>query len=269
MNLSIRDATYNIRVEGQGESILLLHGFTGDMSTWKHTIRTLSSKWKCVAVDLPGHGGTIMPDDRKRYSMKEVCRDLKEMLDALKIEKAHIAGYSMGGRTALSFAHYYPERVSTLILESGSPGLASPKERQDRIEADEKLAQFIEAEGIKAFVDKWENISLFKSQKNLSARIQSDIRTQRLKNHAAGLAESLRGMGTGSQSSWWDHLSTMKIPMLLLTGEEDEKFCQIADQMLLKLPHAKKVVFSEAGHAIHVEQPEKFDTMLMEFLLFG
>src|SRR5690625_6877126 len=81
--------------------------------------------------------------------------------DTLKITKIHLLGYSMGGRTSLSFANYYPEKINSLILESASPGIADPFERQRRKEADKALAEKILIEGVEAFVDYWEDLPLF------------------------------------------------------------------------------------------------------------
>ena len=98
------------------------------------------------------------------------------------IDKADILGYSMGGRLALSFAVLYPEFVRKLILESTSPGLESETERKNRRSQDEKLGKFILEQGIEKFVDYWENIPLFATQKGLPQAVQSAIREQRLTN---------------------------------------------------------------------------------------
>ena len=266
---SIRGAHYYVEVKGSGQPILFLHGFTGDTTTWHETIDLLAKRGQCIAVDLPGHGETEMTDDPARFDVNETCKDLDEILDEFNVDKSHVVGYSMGGRVALSFSLKYPERVSRLVLESASPGIKQENEREQRRKNDEDLAQFIECEGIEAFVDKWENTPLFASQKRTSSAIQEKIRNQRLQNDPVGLATSLRRIGTGIQPSWWDFLIDLHCETLLIVGEEDLKFRNIADEMKKRIPFAKKVVIPSAGHAIHVEQPQKFGTMLMEFLFEG
>src|SRR5699024_12598489 len=107
------------------------------------------------------------------------------------------------------------------------PGLASEAERQERIENDEKLAQRIEQDGIMKFVDFWENIALFDTQKKLPAAVRQAIRDERTGQSADGLTQSLRHMGTGKQHSLWGQLNAFKKPELLLAGTEDKKFGRI------------------------------------------
>lgn len=267
MRIHLRGADYYVSVKGTGRPVLFLHGFTGDHSTWEEVLASLTEDMKCISVDLPGHGKTVMPKDSARYTVEETCKDLCGILRALAIDKADLVGYSMGGRVALSMACLHPEKVTGLILESASPGLKDAASRVKRQKADEELARYIEQKGIEAFVKRWEEIPLFESQKNLPEKAQQKIRAQRLKNSPEGLAESLRGMGTGKQPSWWECIPKLRIETLLITGEKDKKFCDIAQEMNDVLPNSKKVVIQESGHAIHVEQPQKFGTMLMEFFI--
>lgn len=266
MLISIRGNEYNVSVIGKGEAIVLLHGFTGDGRTWDDLAPDLSSSRQVVIIDLLGHGKTASPLDSELYTIQRAADDIWAILDRLKIEKAHFLGYSMGGRLALAITVLFPNRVSSLILESTSPGLRSQIEREQRILQDEKLAELILSDGITAFVDKWENIPLFSTQKFLPEKIRMKIKSQRLENNPLGLANSLRGMGTGRQPSFWNELHDLKIPVLILCGELDEKFCAIGNEMERLLPQSKQIIFKGAGHAIHVEEPQKFDTIVKEYL---
>jgi 2-succinyl-6-hydroxy-2,4-cyclohexadiene-1-carboxylate synthase len=269
MKIVCRDVEYHVEIAGTGEPLLLLHGFTGNAATWSFLIPLLSARCKLIMVDIIGHGLTDSPDDISRYTMKEAAFDLKEILDCLDIQKTHVLGYSMGGRLALSFACLFPESVQSLLLESASPGLRSDEERQQRRLNDERLAKNILESGIAAFVERWGNIPLFSSQKRLPEKKQFAIRQQRLTNSEKGLANSLLGMGTGSQPSWWDKLTDLNMPVLLLTGELDEKFCTIAKSMQLLFKNSDLEIISDAGHAIHVEKPLKFGKMVSVFLTKG
>lgn len=257
---------YNIDTYGEGFPVILLHGFTGDVSMWNPFYESWGKQSELIAVDIIGHGKTEIPDDMERFKMLSVVDDIFLLMEKLKIKKADFIGYSMGGRLALSFAAKYPTKVRKLVLESASPGLESEELRKQRIEQDEKLASFIEEKGIEAFVDYWENVSLFSSQKQLPEEIKSRIRKQRLQNTERGLANSLRGMGTGAQPSWWDELGELNVDTLLITGTLDEKFCLIAEKMTMRLKKVKWINVEEAGHAIHVEKSEKFGTIVSRFL---
>lgn len=257
---------YNIDTFGDGFPAILLHGFTGDVSMWKPFYESWGKHSKLIVVDIIGHGKTEIPDARERFKMLSVVDDVFLLMEKLKISKADLVGYSMGGRLALSFAAKYPTKVRKLILESASPGIESEKERKLRIEQDEQLATFIEEKGIEAFVDYWENIPLFKSQEHLSEDVKAHIREQRINNTVKGLAGSLRGMGTGAQPPWWEELEDLPIDTLMITGSKDEKFCLIADKMNERLKNSAWVNVQGCGHAIHVENSEKFDTIVSRFL---
>jgi 2-succinyl-6-hydroxy-2,4-cyclohexadiene-1-carboxylate synthase len=266
MKIVANGVAYHVEIYGHGDPLLLLHGFTGSVESWKWLVPKWQHQRKLIMIDIIGHGLSDSPHDSKRYEIEHVAADLEEILKQLHIEKVNVLGYSMGGRLALTFAVLYSHRVNKLILESSSPGLKSDEERRARIKSDEALALEIETYGVKHFIEKWENIPLFATQKRLPPIVQECIRTERLRNNAKGLANSLRGMGTGKQPSWWDRLSEVTIPTLLICGELDEKFCQIASEMARLMPNAVVSKISDSGHAIHVEQPEIFVKIVDEFI---
>lgn len=268
VTLNIRGIQVNVEIwnESAKETLVLLHGFTGSTRTWRHVIGFLPNSIKIVAIDLIGHGKTESPKDVARYSMIEQVKDLEEIFEQLELQYFTLLGYSMGGRVALSYAVRFPKRIKKLILESSSPGLQSEQEQANRRKADEYLANEIEQQGIEAFVNKWENIPLFSSQKNLPLHVRDEVRKERLSQHPMGLANSLRGMGTGAQQSVWKKLIRLSFPVILITGELDEKFNNIAKQMQIQLQDSKHIVVPGVGHSIHVENPEQFAKIVKEVL---
>nr|WP_193065458.1 2-succinyl-6-hydroxy-2,4-cyclohexadiene-1-carboxylate synthase [Oceanobacillus oncorhynchi] len=259
--MAMSSAGLPYEIIGEGEPVLFLHGFTGTRETWRETCSYLSG-YQCILVDLPGHGEA----DSTISSMKDCCTLLAELLDKLGIKKAHVVGYSMGGRTAVSFAMYYPEYIASLILESASPGLKEEAARRERKEKDEQLAQRILENGIEAFVDTWQELPLFATQKQLPDHVQRNIRNERLSQKEEGLAMSLQAMGTGTQPSWWGQLSELAKPTLLIAGEEDEKFVAINQMMQKAIPQAAFMLCPKAGHAVHVEKSRNFGKMVNVFL---
>jgi 2-succinyl-6-hydroxy-2,4-cyclohexadiene-1-carboxylate synthase len=264
--MTVKDVEYNVSILGEGEPVLFLHGFTSKGSSWKTSVRPLVEKYKVILIDLLGHGDTSKPQDPSRYCIEHAADDTADLLQQLNISRASVVGYSMGGRLAIAFAARNPSMVEKLVLESASPGLRSEQERRARIEQDEKLAEMILTKGIPYFVDYWTNIPLFQSQKLLDKGIQKKVYEERMSNDAMGLANSLKGMGTGAQGSYWECLDELNCPVLLVTGSLDEKFCRIADKMIKKLKNASHTTFLNKGHALHVEDPEKFGTIVLEFL---
>ncbi|EKN65961.1 alpha/beta superfamily hydrolase [Neobacillus bataviensis LMG 21833] len=270
MDISVDGIRYHVEVCGEGEEtppLVLLHGFTGDSSTWKPFFETSGQYAMLIAPDIIGHGKTESSEDTERYQIESVAKDLNRILEELAVEQIDLLGYSMGGRLALTFALLFPQRVRKLILESASPGLEKEEDRKLRRMNDAKLAKFIVEDGIKGFVDYWEDIPLFTTMKRLPASVIESIRAQRLNNSVSGLANSLLGMGTGAQPSWWGTpLMELDCEVLLITGSEDHKFCEIAERMLKSLKKGTWIVVENSGHAIHVEESEKFGTIVSDFL---
>jgi 2-succinyl-6-hydroxy-2,4-cyclohexadiene-1-carboxylate synthase len=250
------DFRLHAEVRGEGEPLLLIHGFTGSAGAWgEDLLAGLAQAHQVVAVDLLGHGRSEFSSDPERYQVEELLEDLGQVLDALDIEKARWLGYSMGGRLALAGAVLTPARVSSLILESASPGLPGDSERKARRRADEALAEGILRGGMEAFVDHWLGLPLFATQGKLPSSVRVLVREQRLKNTPEALAACLRGMGTGAQPSFWDSLGDLSVPTLLMAGEEDRKFTQVAERMAEGIPRAELRLMPKAGHSIHLENP--------------
>src|SRR6266581_7143772 len=202
----VRVNSVRLGIEQRGETrnsnqtLVLLHGFTGSTAGWGQQMDILADYGlRIIAIDLPGHGQSDAPEDAKRYSIEYCQKDILAALQTLGVHESHaiILGYSMGGRIALytAFSGFF----RSLILESASPGLEDPVEREQRRISDEALAASIERDGVKTFVERWEKLSLFASQKTLPLECGEALHRQRLQNRATGLAQSLRGVGLGVQ----------------------------------------------------------------------
>ena len=256
-------------VTGSGPLVVLLHGFTGDHTTMSGLAESLRPHRTVAAVDLVGHGASDAPDSAEHYSMLAAATQLDALVSDLGADRADVVGYSLGGRVALSFAHLRPALVEQLVLIGASPGLRGSDATQ-RVVADTQLANDIERDGVEAFVDRWMGLEMWRS---LEARIGTEAwaasRRQRLRNRAIGLANSLRGMGTGAMPSLHGDLAHLHVPTLLITGTEDLKFEEVARAMQAALPDARHVSIPGAGHAAHLEQPDLVAAQVLEFLGCG
>jgi 2-succinyl-6-hydroxy-2,4-cyclohexadiene-1-carboxylate synthase len=257
---------YYVEECGTGRPLVLLHGFTGSGRSWQPLIPELATRHRVIAIDLPGHGRSGAPADQARIAFSQVIDDLAAVARELGIDRAAWAGYSMGGRVALALAIEHPSLVSALILESASPGLADPAGRTERRLHDEALAASIERDGVPRFVAQWERLPLWASLAALPEEARSLQRDIRLNNSPCGLAGSLRGMGTGSQPSYWERLPGLERPVLLLAGQHDTRFAHIATEMNAALPNAHLEIVPNAGHAIHLEQPRHYLTLATQFM---
>jgi 2-succinyl-6-hydroxy-2,4-cyclohexadiene-1-carboxylate synthase len=249
-------------------TLLLLHGFTGASDAWgEPLLAALGARFRVVAVDLPGHGGSGLPDDRAWLTVPGVAGMLAELLPRLSVSRAVWVGYSMGGRVALASGVLHPGRVAALVLESTTPGLESPAARAERRAADEDRARSLEEGGIEAFVDAWLGGPLFQGLRRLPPGEQEEERARRLRNRPGALAAVLRGMGTGSQPWFGEDLHRVRVPCLLLAGAEDPRFLEEARFMASRLPAATLNEFTGAGHVLHRETPAAWLTAVVRFLL--
>lgn len=248
-------------------TLVMLHGFTGSAAGWcSHLDALAACGARVIAFDLPGHGRSDAPEDARLYGF-DASRDM--LLAALRElgvgqGEAILLGYSMGGRVALHAA--FSGFFCALVLESATPGLQDPVEREQRRASDEALAAGIERGGVQAFVERWEKLPLFASQNALPLKTREALRGQRLNNRARGLAQSLRGAGTGIQPPLHDRLPALHLPVLLLAGELDTKFSAIARSMAESLPQAQLCIVPGAGHTIHLERPGEFDLLVGNFI---
>ncbi len=234
---------------------LALHGFTGDgLDFAPLATRLRHARW--LAPDLIGHGLSDAPEALEPYTMRACVEQLIALLDALSLPQVVVLGYSMGGRVALQLATHHPERVSALIAIGATPGLEGADARAARVAHDEALAARIEAIGAAAFLEEWQQGAIIATQRRMPARWRAVMQTRRASARALGLANSLRGMGTGAMAPCWGALSDLTMPVTLMTGEQDEKFCEIARQMGARVPHARHHTLRGAGHACHLERPD-------------
>jgi 2-succinyl-6-hydroxy-2,4-cyclohexadiene-1-carboxylate synthase len=243
-----------------------LHGFTGSKASWVAVRAAFRPTRRVIAVDLPGHGETVIDDGSFDYSLARTADLVAETLAALRLSYADVLGYSMGGRVALQLALAHGERVGRLVLESASAGLATAAARARRRQSDARLAAALARDGIAAFVRRWEALPLFRSLAWQPDGVRDGLRRQRLACRPAGLAASLRGMGLGVQPWLGARLGTLAIPVLLVSGEADRKFTRIAERLASRLPLGQHEVIAAAGHIPHLEQPEAFVRAARSFL---
>ena len=263
LELAVVDGVrFHVVRSGSGPAVVLLHGFTGSTETWSDLQSTLCDRYTTIAVDSTGHGKSDAPADPRRYSLNQFADDLRDILDSLAIPRAAILGYSMGGRAALRFVIRHPDRVAGLILESTSPGIADPRELDGRIASDMELADFIEREGILAFVDRWERLPLWSSLVGSDVSILNRLRAQRLTNRADGLANSLRGAGSAAGPATIEDLPAIRTPVRIIAGELDTKYVELGTLMQTSIPGAELDIVHGAGHMTHLERSKQFGAVV-------
>lgn len=233
-------------------TIVSLHGFTGEGADFGPLREHLPAHARLNAPDLPGHGSRRHQREIRDYSVEAHLALISEAATAPQIT---LVGYSLGGRLALHWALAHPQRVARLILIGASPGLATSAERDERRLADATLADFIRTRGLDAFFKYWHNQTFFQPLLRLPEERLRPILERRHRNDPEGLALSLDHVGTGALPSLWPRLKELRCPVDLVTGEHDEKFTRLAREMGAHLPKARLSVIEGAGHAVHLERP--------------
>jgi 2-succinyl-6-hydroxy-2,4-cyclohexadiene-1-carboxylate synthase len=241
--------------------LLLLHGFTAGPRSWDAVVAGLPSDVEVLRPALLGHEGETAPG--VGTFEQEVDRIALKLQDA-GMSGVHIAGYSLGGRIAFGLLARHPQRVKSATIIAAHPGLSDPAARETRAEWDESWVQVLENEGLEPFVNKWEQLPLFESQRHLPGRVWEERRAQRLAHDPGGLARALRVLGLGKMPDWTPQLAQVNVPVALVVGAHDRRFRRVAQQSreaLVRAPLEMHVV-PASGHDVLLERPEAVTAIL-------
>lgn len=268
MFVRIRDINYHYLqpVEDSPYPILLmLHGFMGAAGSFSHLADELGNFCNPVLIDMIGHGSTDAPDNPERYKLNQQLLDLSELISSRHFSPCYILGYSMGGRLALRFALDYPDLVSGLILESTTYGIENTNEQKERRHLDSKRADSI-VKDFRSFVEEWNKMPILRNKAHENDYLfESNEQLQR-NQKPAGIANSLIGFGTGTMDSARKRLPELKVPTLLIAGQKDEKYTNLAVEMHNLIPNSQIKIHPEAGHRVHLDQPDRYLSCIREFL---
>ncbi|MGA7911344.1 MAG: 2-succinyl-6-hydroxy-2,4-cyclohexadiene-1-carboxylate synthase [Candidatus Dormiibacterota bacterium] len=264
MILDGKDVRLSYFVEGDGAPVTLLHGFTQNGRSWREVIARLGAGFRWIVPDLRGHGETQTRPGAP-CSMEACAKDLVMLWDHVGVDRTHLVGYSMGGRLALHVAARHPERILSLLTIGAHAGL-DESAREGRRRGDEALAERIEKDGLESFVDYWGSLPLFAGLERRGPSFVAQVRAQRLENHVAGLACSLRGMGAGVMEPVWAELANLKVPCTFVAGQLDHGYVASARRLAASVPAGRVEIVQRAGHSVHQERPDAFARVLAAHL---
>lgn len=250
--------------------LVFLHGFLGSAADWRQVVQSLDSHFRCITIDLPGHGAsTNLPDEA--YSWDGAVDGIAHTLDEMGVRRFRLIGYSMGGRLAMGLALRHRRRVARLVLIGASPGFRREADRIRRIELDRERAEAL-ASDLPAFVRVWYRMPLFASlderpdvREALIAPVSlNGIRT-RLQNNGHELARALEGLSTGRMPDYWGRLDDLGAPTLALAGMDDPKFVDLAYRMAGSGLPIAPFIMPDVGHLIPIERPQALADVVRDF----
>lgn len=224
---------------------VFLHGFTGAAASWGPLTPG------DLALALPGHGAPTAA------SWDEAVAQLAAHLHP----RPHLVGYSLGGRLALGLLTSGVD-VTRATVVGAHPGLQDPVARAQRVDADERLAQALLAQGIQPFVRAWEALPMWETQARVPVARREAQRAIRAAHDPAGLAASLRGQGLGRMPDLRPKLAKVHAPVDVVVGALDRKFLPLARELSDLLPQGRLHVVPHAGHNVPLEAPEAFGAIL-------
>ena len=260
LRMQVGGTTWAVRVAGHGRPILFLHGFSGSGLSWAG-VAGLGRRARAILPDLPGHGGTGW----ERASIEQAADDLATIVRSLGAPQVDVVGYSMGARVALRLVVAHPETVGRLVLESPSAGIADPVARAERAAADAERARLVVTEGIEAFATRWEAEPVLAGEAALPGEARAHQAAIRRSHAPLGLAASLVYAGQGAMEPLHDRLAAIVAPALVVIGADDPARHR-AEEVAAAIPGARLALVAGAGHAPHLERPDRFHALLFDFL---
>ena len=252
---------------GAGAPIVFVHEFAGDSRSWEAQVRHFGRRYRCITYHARGYPPSDVPDDGEKYSQARARDDIKAVLDALRIDKAHVVGLSMGGFAALHFGFRYPERARSLVVAGCGYG-AAPEQRAQFAAETEAVARSFEELGMAKAAATYARGPARVQLQNKDPRGWQEFAEQFAQHSARGAALTMRGVQNRRPSLYdlTDAMAALKVPTLIMTGDEDWPCLEPALLMKRMIASAALVVLPNSGHAINLEEPAAFNAHLDDFL---
>ena len=235
---------------GRGSAVLLGHGYSATGRMWDGQRAALGDRYRIVSWDMRGHGHTESPPDAAQYSAALTVADMRTLLQHCGIEGAVVGGLSLGGYVSLAFYLAHPEMVRALVICDSGPGYRNAEARAAWNKRAHERAAELEAKGLEVLAGR------------------SREMREAMGHHASaqGLAHAARGMLAQEGSEVIDGLASIRVPTLVIVGDQDQPFLAPCEYMAKKIPGARLEVIPGAGHSSNLDQPAIFNRVVSDFL---
>jgi pimeloyl-ACP methyl ester carboxylesterase len=250
MKAKLNGIEIEYQVGGRGSPVLLGHGYSATGRMWDGQRAALGDGYRVVSWDMRGHGQTESPKDSAQYSVALTVADMRALLQHCGIERAVVGGLSLGGYVSLAFYLAHPEMVRALVICDSGPGYRNAEARAAWNKRAYERAAELEAKGL-----------------DVLAGRSREMR-EAMGHHASaqGLAHAARGMLAQEGSEVIDGLGSIRVPTLVIVGDQDQPFLAPCEYMAKKIPGARLEVIPSAGHSSNLDQPAIFNRVLSSFL---
>ena len=254
---------------GHGTAVVFVHEYAGDWRTWEPQMRHFSRAHRCITYSQRGYLPSDVPDEPDRYSQDKFRDDVIAVMDALKIDKAHIVGHSMGAATALHVGINYPERcISVTAAGCGYGSSPDPKVVEASRAASRETAKMFASEPMAVAAARYGDGPTRQAHKNKDPRGYAEF-IRMLSEHSANGHALVMDNLQAKRPTLWDmeaDLRTFKPPLLVLVGDEDE-WCVDASVFLRRIvPTAGLCVVPRSGHTITSEEPAAFNAAVSDLI---
>ncbi|MGI9524172.1 MAG: alpha/beta fold hydrolase [Hyphomicrobiaceae bacterium] len=257
----------HVEETGAGSAVIFVHEFAGDHRSWEPQVRFLSRRHRCIAYAARGFPPSDIPDDQTMYSQDRARDDIRAVLDALEVSKAHIVGLSMGGFATLHFGLGYPERALSLTIAGCGYG-AQKSEREKFREEAATIGQFLLDEGMAAFAEKYAFGPTRVQFENKDPRGFSEFKRFLSEHSHVGSARTQLGVQRERPSLYdlEDEMRALRVPTLIVNGDEDWPCLLPGVFMKQCIPSAGLFLIPNTGHTCNLEEPAAFNKAVSEFI---
>jgi len=252
---------------GSGTPIVFVHEFAGDGRSWEPQLRHFSRRYRTIAYNARGYPPSEVPEDFERYSQARARDDIRAVLDGLGLAKAHVVGLSMGAFATLHFGLQYPARCLSITVAGGGYG-SHPAQYADFQAAARDSAKLIREKGMAHFAATYGYGPTRVQLLNKDPRGFAEYERQLAGHSAAGSANTMLGY-QARRPSLYDltaDMQRMRVPTLIMAGDEEEPCLEVCLLMKRCIPSAGLAVLPRSGHAINLEEPALFNSLLEDFL---
>lgn len=252
---------------GSGTPIVFVHEFGGDHRSWEPQMRHFARRHHCVTFAARGYPPSDVPDSVDAYSQLHAVQDIVAVMDGAGIERAHVVGLSMGGFAALHFGLEVPQRARSIVVAGAGYGAEKQFEAYFRDVSAEVARQF-ETQGSEEFAKTYSLGASRVQFQNKDPRGWQEFATQLGQHSARGSANTMRGVQM-RRPSLYDlegRLRDMRVPTLVIVGDEDDHCLQPGIFLKKTLPSCGLLVVPKTGHTINLEEPEQFNRAVGEFI---